>query len=98
MVPADFQALFPSIQVDQLDSQKDKYFILQSLLHTATGPAWDWMQKTYTKEDISEVILTSKSLAPRDVYYWANKFNLPLEQIKCLQKNSPEQSQVFWNK
>ena len=98
MIPADFQALFPSIDVFKLDLFKDKYFILQSLLHSATGSAWDWMLKNYSKEDIIEVVRTSLLLYPRDVYYWMNKFDLKKDQIRCLQTNSATQSKVFWNK
>jgi hypothetical protein len=98
MIPIEFQALFPSIDIHNLDPQKDKYFILQSLLHFSTGEAWKWMLKTYSQSEISEVIKTSTLLSPRDVYYWAYKFNLPKEEIKCLQINLQPQSQVFWNK
>ena len=98
MIPLKFQALFPSINTQQLDPQKDKSFILESLLHTATSDAWDWMLKNYSQKDITEVVITSSLLTPRDVYYWAYKYSLQLNKIKCLQTNSQQQSQIFWNK
>ena len=75
---------------------KDKYFVLESLLHSATGEAWRWMLHNYTKQDLIEVIKTSSTITPRDVYYWMYKFNLPKEEIKCLQTNSQTQSQAYW--
>jgi len=87
MVPQKFQALFPSIDIHTLSPVEDKNFILQSLLHLATGDAWGWMLKTYRQEDIIEAIKTSSTLTPRDIYYWMYKFNLRKDQIRCLQIN-----------
>jgi len=91
-----FQAFFPSTEVKNLDINRDKNYIINSLLINSNQQGWKWMLETYSKEEISEVVKESRNLQPRDVYFWMNLYNIPKEEIKCLHKNSQKTQKTYW--
>ena len=86
----------PSSNVNFLDVKRDKNYIIESLLKNANLAAWKWMTKTYSSDDIIDVVKSSKRLTPRDVNFWQIKFDIPRREIKCLQKDSLEMQKIFW--
>src|SRR4030067_1709089 len=95
-VPQDFQAFLPSSPVSNLDPQRDKWYILESLLKNASLEAWQWMLKTYRDEDIIHMVKTSRILIPKDVMIWCHYFHIPSSEVKCLQPKSPSTPRSSW--
>ncbi len=95
-VPVSFQAFMPSSSVKLLDANRDKNYIIESLLKNADLAAWKWMTKVYPSKDIIGVVKSSKRLTPRDVNFWQIRFNIPRDEIKCLQKDSLKTQKSFW--
>lgn len=95
-VPLQFQPLLPSSSVTDLNPNRDKYYIIESLLKKATLDAWKWMLRTYATDEIVDVIKNSRTLTPRDVYVWTQLFNISREEIACLQKSSQKTQKSSW--
>ena len=87
-VPTAFQALFPSSQVENLEPERDRVYIIETLLKNASLKAWRWMLANYTAEEISSVIKQAKNLNKRDVLLWSYLLQIPQEEILCLQTKS----------
>ncbi len=87
-VPKKFQAFVPSIDTTKLNTKKDAFFIIEHFLHNATLEAWQWMMQTFHENTIKNVIKQSKILHPRDIKIWQILFNIPNNQIACLQTKS----------
>lgn len=95
-LPKSFQALLPSSNIENLDKERDKNYIIESFLGNATFDAWLWMLKNYDKNDIESVVKQSRTLKARDVNIWKLFFNIPKEEIKCLQKNFQNTQNTHW--
>jgi len=96
MVPQFLQPFLPSSLVDGLDPVRDHCYIIENLLRKANLQSWQWMLKTYDHADITEVIFTSRHLKPKDVMFWSYYYQLPLDQILCLQPKSPSIPKSSW--
>ena len=57
---------------------------------------WKWMVKTYSVEDISNVLKTSKQLTPRETYFWSHFLDIPQNEILCLNKNLQKMPKTSW--
>ena len=95
-VPQAFQALLPSSPVANLEPQRDKRYIISSFLKTATLDAWKWMLNTYSKEDIILEVKTTRHLIKKDVTLWMHYYNIPEEEIRCLQPMFPSGHKKSW--
>lgn len=96
VIPQDFQFLFPSSPVENLQIDQDKEYIVSTLLKNATLPAWKWLLKTYSKEDISRTLKTTKTLTKKDVMIWVNYLDIPTSDVVCLQEKSPTGPKNSW--
>ncbi|EKD99516.1 MAG: hypothetical protein ACD_22C00238G0007 [uncultured bacterium] len=93
---SDFQALFPSSDIQNLDATKDKKYIIYTLIKNSTLDGWKWMLDEYKREDIAEVIKLSKDLKPREVYFWSYFLGIPKSEIICLNKDLPKTPKTSW--
>ncbi|MFZ2202245.1 MAG: hypothetical protein WAV56_02500 [Microgenomates group bacterium] len=95
-LPEEFQPLFPSSEIKNLQAQRDKRYIIQELLKNSTLNAWKWMFDTYPSQDVIDTIKNSKSLTKKDVSLWSNYFDIPKNQIRCLQTKSQDTPKTYW--
>jgi hypothetical protein len=94
-VPKSLQPFFASAPIENLDVNRDKMHIIQSLVKKSNLFGWQWMTKTYTENDIRQVISTSKQLRPKDAVFWSHYLSIPEREIACLQtkfQKTPEKS------
>ena len=91
-----FQALFPSSDVKNLDTYHDKKYIINTLLKNSTLEGWKWMLDTYQKDDIADVLRTSRSLTPRETYFWSYFLDIPQKEILCLNKDLHKTQKTSW--
>ncbi|MEP7166571.1 MAG: hypothetical protein ABI758_01170 [Candidatus Woesebacteria bacterium] len=94
--PQDFQFLFPSSPVQDLLAERDKTYIISTLFRNATLPAWQWLVQTYSKEEMSTVLKTTKTLRKKDVMIWASYLHIPTTEIVCLQTKSQTGLKSSW--
>jgi len=95
-MPTAFQPLFPSSNIQDLDTQRDKNYIIQTLLKNSTLGGWQWMIETYSNEDISTILKTSRSLTPKESYFWSYFLNVPQTEILCLNKDLQKTQKTSW--
>ena len=95
-MPTAFQPLFPSSNIQDLDTQRDKSYIIQTLLKNSTLGGWQWMIETYSNEDISTILKTSRSLTPKESYFWSYFLNVPQTEILCLNKDLQKTQKTSW--
>ncbi len=95
-VPQNFQFLLPSSRVSNLDVQKDKTYIIENFLKNSTLEAWKWLLQNYSKNEITEVIKSSKNLRKKDVLIWSLMYNIPTKEILCLRTKSPAGLNSSW--
>jgi hypothetical protein len=96
IVPTAFQALFPSSPVENLEPERDRVYIIETLLKNASLKAWRWMLTNYSSAEISSVIKRAKSLKKRDVLLWSYLLQISQKEILCLQTKFPAGLNSSW--
>lgn len=92
-LPKDFKTYFWDTNFNTLNPQKYPQFVLKRLLDHGNTTAVRWALKHYSKQDIKNLLLTTKDLTRKSANYWAKVFNIKNQQVLCLQK--PYHQQPF---
>jgi len=56
-VPRKFQPYLWSVNIKNLDQEKDKAYIIHQLLHYGDLNAFKWLKKTYTLKQVKELFV-----------------------------------------
>lgn len=97
LIPQDFQAFLPSYQVSELQIDRDKNYIIESLLRNSDLTGWRWLFDTYSKDDLVKVVMQSKNLREKDIRIWMKVFNIKSEDVACLQTKSHPTHSSSWH-
>ena len=95
-IPQTLQPFLPSSPISNLDPQADKRYIIENLLQKADLDAWNWMLATFTRDDVVDVLKTSRHLKPKDVTFWTHYYQIPVTEVACLQTKSPSIPKNSW--
>lgn len=95
-VPKEFQSLFPSSPVNQLEIRRDKMYIIETLLRNATMLAWRWLVRQYSSDEIATVVKRATGVRKKDVLIWSYYLNIPHQSIVCLQKKFRSGLKTSW--
>ena len=79
-IPKKLQAVLWSVNVELLDRQRDKRYIIHQILSYGRLEEIKWLFKNYKREEIIDVFLRHPSkIYPRDIYYFTKNFLLNLK-------------------
>ncbi len=85
-LPKFLKQYFWDVDFDLLSFEKSKTFILKRVLDRGDDKAIKWLLKFYTKDDIKNLLYTSRDLSQKTANFWANYLNLDPKKVLCLQK------------
>lgn len=61
---------FRDTDFDELDIKKHKKYILERILDIGNNQAVDWMQKNFSKDEILEVLKSSRRISKKSLNFW----------------------------
>jgi len=96
-VPPILKKYFWEIDFKNLDPKKRAHYVIERLLDVADIEALRWMKRNYSDEEIIHVIKKSPALSLKSATFWSLYFDLPKEEIRCLNKPFRETSRAIWN-
>jgi hypothetical protein len=84
--------------IDPADLAVSKYprYVIERLLEYGDFPELRWLFRNFRRDTIIGILKTSGRLSKRRASAWANYFDIPKAEIKCLSKLSPKQHAVTW--
>ena len=85
-LPKEFKTYFWDTDFNILNPQKHPQFVLSRLLDIGNTQAVRWSLKYYSKQDIKNLITTTKNISRKSANYWAKTLNIKNKQVPCLQK------------
>jgi hypothetical protein len=88
-VPKKFKSIFWDTNLDSLDAEKHKRYIIERILEFGDEEAYRWMFTNYSSEEIIEVVKKSRRISRKTAVMMANLYDIPKEEIKCLREPSP---------
>ena len=79
-IPQSIKAALWSYDVSKLDLRNDRDRIITNVLNYGTADAFDWLRKTYTKEEIASVVAHPKpgEWSKRSLNLWSLVYDMPL--------------------
>ncbi len=85
-VPEFLRSYFWDVKFEDLEIKKHAFFIIKRALDRGNLHDIRWLIKTYEKETIKKVVMTTRDLARPTGNFWADMLNLDKSQVRCLQK------------
>lgn len=94
--PEFLKRYFWDVNFFKLDQVKNKNFIIERLLEMGDEKSARWMKGFYSREDIKTIVKSSKKLSFKSANYWALIFDIPKEEILCLNKQYQNRLGRIW--
>ena len=86
MIPQDLHALFWNVDLETFDPIQYPEYTIFRVLELGDRPAITWLRKTFSQDQIKEVIRNEQRLSPRSANFWALIYGIPLEEIAALRE------------
>ena len=83
IIPIEFRPFFWDVDWEELDQECHAVFIIERILNEGDHQAIAWVFKTYGRERIRLVVITSKKLTLKTARCWQNYFGLTEEEMRC---------------
>ncbi len=78
-LPKRLQSVLWSVNIDHLNLEKDKYYIIHQILIYGSFADLQWLFKTYNRSKITETFLTPYKNYPRNIFYFVKNYILGLK-------------------
>jgi len=88
------QHLFWDVDLEKMDSAKNKRFIIERILARGNLDDFRWAFSFFKKELIKDVLINAKSLDAKSQNFWCLYFNL--DKLKCTQNQLTKKQSAFW--
>lgn len=85
-LPSFLKQYFWDVDFGKIDFAKSKAFILKRVLDRGDSRALEWLFQHYTRDDIKNLLLTTRDLSPKTANFWATYLNIDHSKVPCLQK------------
>ena len=78
LLPQSVKNTLWSYDASQIDIQKDKTIVIFNILNWGSVDAIEWLHKTYSQDEIKNVIKesNSQSWSHKSLHYWSSFFGI----------------------
>lgn len=76
--------IFWDLDAEKLDIKKNSRQIIERVLEYGNTLPVHWMFENYSKEEIVEVVKYSRQLSQKSANFWANYYQIPKNEVRCL--------------
>lgn len=91
-----FRNIFWDVNIDTIDPQKQLRYVIVRILEYGNQEQVAWMLNFYNQDQIIKIIKSSGQISARSANFWANYFNLPHKEIRCLNKHFQKTQKALW--
>lgn len=84
MIPQHLRSLFWDTNPDSFDPAAFPTYTIERVLEHGNEEAVAWLRRTFTEDEIREVLRTDRRLTPRSANFWALIFGMPTEDVATL--------------
>lgn len=88
MLPAELHHFFWEYHPEDLDLTQQRHLIIERILEYGDLPAYRWLLKTCSYQQIAEVVRKSRNLSRRTASLWQNLLDIPKKEVLCLNISS----------
>jgi hypothetical protein len=94
-IPKKFKQYFWDVEIGKL-TKNNKEQILNRLLEYGDKNAYSWCSRHFTQEEIVQCLKHSRALSKKSANFWAFIFDIPKNQILCLNKSYRQKHRKLW--
>lgn len=91
-----FKLLFWDTDYRKVDPKKKPHYVIERVLEYGDIPHVRWMRRYFRTDEIKEVVTSASALSPKAANFWADFYQIPKNQVKCLTKQSLKRRKTFW--
>lgn len=84
MIQSRLRTLFWDTDVEHFDPSAFPRYTISRVLEHGTEEDVVWLLRTFTREQIGEVLRTDHRLSPRSANFWALCFDVPCDVVVAL--------------
>ena len=95
-LPEHAYKYFWDINPAELDVSQYPRYVIERLLEYGDFPELRWLFRRFNPEEIVENLKRTRTLSRRRASFWADYFEVPHEEIKCLRKSYQSQRESIW--
>ena len=95
-LPRSAYRYFWDIDPGQLDVSAYPRYVIERLLEYGDFPELRWLFGRFSRQEIVDVLKRSRRLSRRRAAFWALYFDIPLQEVRCLQKPFHQQRDAIW--
>ena len=82
-VPNQFESFFWDVNLDELDLQKHRRFIIERLLNEGNHHTLKWLFEVYDEAELKDAVCKSRGLNMKTALFWQKYFGLRKEEMRC---------------
>jgi hypothetical protein len=94
-VPPKFHRYLWDVDLTQLDPIKHQTFIIERFLEYGDEAALKWLQQTYSKEDIIQILKSSRKISVKTGNFYAILYQLDPTELTCIQQPFTQKQNRF---
>jgi len=94
-IPKSLHKYFWDVNVKNLDYDHP-YFVINRLLEKGDIEAARWVEKNFSKEQISYTIKNFRDFSLRNASFWSLIYKIPLDQVICFQEPYRSMRKTLW--
>jgi hypothetical protein len=80
-----------------LDVSKYPRYVIERLLEYGDLPSVRWMERRFSREEIVEVLKTSRALSRKSANFWLKILSVPREEVRCMSREFQQEYRQVWN-
>ena len=84
MTPQHLRLIFWDTNLESFDPAEYPVYTIERVLEYGDEAAVAWLRRTFTEEQIVDVLRTGRHLTPLSANFWALLFGLPAQEVAAL--------------
>lgn len=84
MIPQHLQLLFWDTNLENFDPTAYPVYTIARVLEYGDEEAVAWLRRTFSQEQIVDVLRTNRHLTPLSANFWALLFDVPAREVVAL--------------
>lgn len=95
-LPPSFYQFFWDVDAKKVNPSESPYYVINRLLDKGNLEAARWVVRNFPKEIIVETIKKMRDFSPWNGVFWGRYFNIPREEMKCLDPSYLTLRKTHW--
>jgi hypothetical protein len=94
-IPKFVEIFLWDVSKKRISLSDNSQFIIERVLEYGDEKSLTWLEKTFEKDEITEVLKKSKKISPKTGNFFAMYYNLKKEDLECIRKPFTQKQNRF---